>query len=154
MLLSLTKFGVFEGFGKEGPRLIRSGLALFVSRLLSVVTGMLFVIIITRNTTKEQFGVWVNVNADIVAYFTWLAAALPFWVMRFVARGHEGSAKTGVLANLFIGLLSTAVYMSLVPFILLALNVSGEYLLLYMLASVQIIQVYLLMVFQSHFAGC
>jgi len=101
---------------------------------------------ITRTTTKEQYGIWVNVNADIITYFTLLATALPFWVMRFVSRRHEGSAKTGFIANLILGLISTVLYLPLVPFILSALNVSNDYLPLYLLASAQIIEIYLLAV--------
>lgn len=132
--------------GREGPSVLRSGLLLFTSRLLSVGTGLLFTLMITRTTTKEQYGIWVNVNADIITYFTLLATALPFWVMRFVSRRHEGSAKTGLIANLILGFISTFLYLPLVSFILSALNVSSDYLPLYLLASVQIIEVYLLAV--------
>jgi len=133
----------------EGPRLLRSGLVLFVSRLLSVVTGLAFTLLVTRNTTKAEYGVWVNVTADIIAYFTLLASALPFWVMRFVARKHEGSAKTGVVANLLLGAVSAVIYVFIAPFIVSWLNVDVEFLPLYVIASAQVVQLYLLNAFEA-----
>ena len=82
---------------EEGPRLVYSGLVLFAAKILSVGTGMIFTLMITRTVPVEEYGIWVNVNLDIITYFTLLASAIPFWTMRFVARKHEGSAKTGVI---------------------------------------------------------
>ena len=135
--------------GVEGPRLLRSGLVLFVSRLLSVVTGLAFTLLVTRNTTKAEYGVWVNLNVDIIAYFTLLASAVPFWVMRFVARKHEGSAKTGVVANLLLGAVSAVIYVFMAPFIVSWLNVDVKFLPLYVIASAQVIQLYLLTAFEA-----
>ncbi|MCD6528674.1 hypothetical protein J7L06_00050 [Candidatus Bathyarchaeota archaeon] len=134
---------------REEPGILRSGLLLFASRMLSVGTGLIFTLMITRTVTREQYGVWVNLNSDIIAYFTLLATALPFWVMRFVSRRHEGSAKTGVIANMILGLVSVGVYISMVPWILSALKIGGSYLPLYVLASVQIIWVYLTAAFEA-----
>lgn len=134
---------------RDEPGILRSGLLLFASRLLSVGTGLVFTLMITRTVTREQYGIWVNLNADIIAYFTLLATALPFWVMRFVSRRHEGAAKTGVVANMILGLASTTLYALMVPWILSALKISDSYLFLYLLASIQIVWVYLIVVFES-----
>lgn len=129
--------------------MLRSGLILYSSRIISVLTGFAFTIMITRNVPVEEYGVWTNINIDIIPYFTLVAMVLPFWVMRFVAREHEGSARTGVAANLFLGGISTLIYILLVPFILPLLGIDMSYLPIYLLASVQIIEVYLSAVFQS-----
>ncbi|HDN63131.1 MAG TPA: hypothetical protein ENF56_04125 [Candidatus Bathyarchaeota archaeon] len=134
---------------REGPGILRSGLLLFASRLLSIGTGLVFTLMITRTVTREEYGVWVNLNADIVSYFTLLATALPFWVMRFVSRRHEGAAKTGVVANMILGLVSTTLYALMAPWILSALKISNAYLPLYLLASIQIVWIYLVVVFES-----
>ncbi len=109
--------------------------------MLSVATGLIFQLMIARATTKPEYGIWFNIN-DVSAYFTLLAGVLPFWTMRFVARGREGAAKTGILANLTISITAAVIYLPLVPIITSALGVSEKYLLLYFLVAIQIIELY------------
>lgn len=116
---------------------------MFAAKLLSVATGMAFVLMITRTTTELQYGIWLNVN-DVFSYFTLLAGALPFWTMRFVARKQEGASKTGVVTNLLISVLATVIYLPMVSVITSALNVSEAYMVLYFLASAQIIEYHLI----------
>jgi hypothetical protein len=73
-----------------------------------------------------------------------LASAFPFWSGRFVARGKEGALKTGFVANLIIGLISVGIFIPLVPAIILALNIPRAYLTIYFIASVQIVELYLI----------
>jgi O-antigen/teichoic acid export membrane protein len=128
---------------KKEVRLQYSGLIIFAARIFSIATGLIFSLLITRNTTEEQYGVWANIF-DVMSYFTLLSTMLPFWSTRFVARDREGSTKTGLIANLIIGVISTALYISLVPFITSVLNVPQAYVILYLMASVQVIELYLL----------
>jgi len=109
--------------------------------MLSIATGLAFQLMIARATTKPEYDLWFNIN-DILAYFTLLATAFPFWTMRFVARGKEGAAKTGILANLTISAIVTIIYLPLVPLITSSLGISQEYLLLYFIVSIQIIELY------------
>jgi hypothetical protein len=115
--------------------------------MLSVATGMAFTLLVTRNTTEEQAGIWSNIF-DLGTYFTLLASALPFWSGRFVARGKEGAFKTGFVVNLIIGLISVGIFATLVPAITLALNVQA-YLTIYFIASVQIIELHLINAFEA-----
>jgi O-antigen/teichoic acid export membrane protein len=121
---------------------------IFAAKLLSVATGLAFQFMIARNTTTEEYGLWFNVN-DVLGYFTLLAAVLPFWTMRFVARGKEEAAKTGIIANLVISTVATAVYLLLTPFITSLLNIPEQYLLLYFLIAIQIIELYSLNAVQA-----
>jgi len=133
----------------EGKISLRySGLVVFTAKLLSVATGMAFLLMVTRSTTEQQYGIWLNVN-DVLSYLTLLASALPFWITRFVARKQEAAAKTGVVANLLISLLATLVYLPLVPVITSALNVTEPYMILYFIASAQIVEYYLIFAFQG-----
>jgi O-antigen/teichoic acid export membrane protein len=132
---------------KQEIRLQYSGLIIFAAKLLSVATGMIFTLLITRNTTREEYGVWSNVF-DLLAYFMLLSGALPFWTTRFVARGKEGAAKTGLLANLILALISVAIYLPLVPLLTGALATSG-YILLYFVAAAQMINLYAIGVLES-----
>ena len=127
---------------KNEVRLQYSGFIIFAAKILSIATGMIFTLLITRNTTGEQYGVWANIF-DLMGYFVLLAAAIPFWSTRFVARNKEGSTKTGLVANLIIGVISVVFYIPLVPFITSALNVAQAYVVLYFMVSAQIIGSYL-----------
>jgi O-antigen/teichoic acid export membrane protein len=132
---------------KNEIRLEYSGFVIFTAQLLSVITGLLFQFMIARATTKPEYGIWFNIR-DVLTYFTLLAGVLPFWAMRFVARGREGAVKTGVFANLTIAVIATLIYVSLVPLIISALDISGEYLFLYFITAIQVIELYIINVFE------
>ena len=111
--------------------------------MLSVATGLAFTLMLTRATTEDQLGIWGNIN-DIIAYFAFFASAFPFWTMRFVARNKEGSVKTGVFANIIISIIAITIYIPLIPLIIPLLGISETYLILYLIASMQIIEGYLI----------
>lgn len=77
---------------KDSIRLRHSGFIIFAAKILSVVTGIIFTLMITRNTDQAGYGVWNNVF-DVTAYFTIFAGALPFWIVRFVARGKRAQKR-------------------------------------------------------------
>jgi len=133
---------------KHGIRLQYSGFIIFATKLLSVATGLAFQFMIARTTTTSEYGLWFNLN-DLLTYFTLLAAVLPFWAMRFVARGKKGAVKTGVVANLIISTVAMIIYLLLIPTITYLLNIPQQYLFLYFLISIQIIELYFLNALQS-----
>jgi len=133
---------------KKEIRLQYTGFVIFAAKLLSVGTGLIFQFMIARSTTGQEYDLWFNIN-DVLAYFTLLIGVLPFWVMRFVARGKEGAAKTGLLANLTISITATFLYVSLVSPIILALGIKGEYLSLYLVAAIQIVELYSINLFEA-----
>lgn len=137
---------------KNEIRLQYSGFVIFIAKMLSISTGMIFTLLLTRwevtGITKEQYGMWGNI-LDLSTYFVLLASSLPFWTTRFVARKKIGATKTGFFANLIIALVSIAIYIPLVPLITLALNISTSYTILYFLASAQIINAYLTSVLEA-----
>jgi O-antigen/teichoic acid export membrane protein len=133
---------------KNKIRLQYSGLILFSSKLLSVATGLLFTLMLTRILTRKEFGIWGNIN-DLTIYFLLTANIVPFWVTRFVARKHEGAAKTGIVANLLLSLISTVVYLVMIPLITSSLHISSKYLILYVIVALQIIELYTLLALQS-----
>jgi O-antigen/teichoic acid export membrane protein len=120
-------------------RLRYTGFIIFAARILSVVTGLLFQLMIARATTKLEYGIWFNIN-DVSTYFTVLVGVLPFWTLRFAARKREGAAKTGVLANLMMSIIASIIYLILLPTITSALGISEEYLPLYFLTALQIME--------------
>jgi len=129
-------------------RLQYSGFIIFAAKLLSVATGLVFQFMVARATSLPEYDIWYNIN-DIAAYFTLLAGVLPFWTMRFVARGKEGSVKTGVVSNLIVSVVAAVVYVPLVPLITSILGVSGNYVFLYLLMAIQIIEIHSIGVFEA-----
>ena len=138
---------------KKEIRLQYSGFVVFAAKMISVVTGLIFQFLVAWSTSKAQYDIWFNIN-DVIAYFTVLVGVAPFWVMRFVARGKEGSTKTGFMTNLFVSVISTAVYLALVPLILSMLGISGGFLPVYLIASLQIVELYILTLFEGCLQAC
>ena len=130
---------------KNEIRLQYSGFIIFAAKMLSVATGLIFNLLLIRSleNPEPQYGIWLNVY-DLMAYFTLLAAALPFWTTRFVARRREGAVKTGLVANLIIGLISVALYVPLVSVVTSIFNIPESYIVLYFTVSAQIIELYLI----------
>jgi hypothetical protein len=130
-------------------RIQYTGYIIFAAKLIGVATGLIYQYMIARAPTmgKEQYDIYFNIN-DVLAYFTLLAGTVPFWVMRCVARGKEGATKTGFITNLIISALFTVAYLAAVPLILPLLGISTNYLTLYLIASVQIVEVYLIGLFE------
>lgn len=129
-------------------RLHYSGFVVFGAQILSMVTGLAFTLLLTRNMTKQEYGIWANIF-DVISYFLLLSGVFPFWTMRFVARRKQGAAKTGFLANLVVSVIFTLVYILLVSFVTAAFNIGGAYVVMYVVASAQIINTYLIVVLES-----
>ena len=139
-----------KALAKYDIRLQYSGFVIFAAKMLSVATGLIFQFMVAWYTLGRpgEYDIWFNVS-DVLAYFTILVGVAPFWVMRFVARGKEGAAKTGFVTNLIISVISTIAYLSLIPFILPMLGISSNFLPVYLIASLQIVEIYLLTIFES-----
>jgi len=133
---------------KSEIRVQYSGFIVFAARMLSVGTGLVFTLMLTRSTTEQQLGIWGNVN-DILAYFAFLSSAFPFWAMRFAARDKEGSIKTGLMANLTISMIATVIYLPTIPIIMSLLHISETYMIIYLIASMQIIENYLISMLEA-----
>jgi O-antigen/teichoic acid export membrane protein len=143
---------------KKEIRTHYSGFILFAAKLITVTTGIVFTLIIARSVTQDEYGAWGTLNI-LIPYFTLLSSALPFWIMRFVARDKEGAPRTGIVANSVFAAIATLVYLALTPLVIPTLRLEN-YAVLYVAASAQIIEVYLMAVLeaclqakQPHFIG-
>jgi len=135
-----------------------SGFILFTAKLLTVATGIAFTLMIARSVTQPEYGVYGTLNI-IIPYFTILSTAIPFWVMRFVARDKEGAAKTGIVANTVIAAIAMLVYAAFFPLMITTFRLEG-YIMLCGVAAAQIIEFYLIAVLEAclqaqrpHFVG-
>jgi O-antigen/teichoic acid export membrane protein len=133
---------------KNTIRLQYSGFIIFAAQLTSIITGLAFTLLLSRNMTTQEYGIWANIF-DLTGYFLLFSGLFPFWTMRFVARRKEGAIKTGLLANLAVSLASTAIYLSLTPTLTHAFNISGQYVTMYLIASAQIINLHLIVMLES-----
>jgi O-antigen/teichoic acid export membrane protein len=133
---------------KSGIRVQYSGFIVFAARMVSVGTGLVFTLMLTRFTTQDQLGIWGNMN-DILAYFAFLSSALPFWAIRFAARDKEGSTKTGLIANLAISIIAAVIYLPTIPLLMSLLHISETYMIVYLIVSVQIIENYVISMLEA-----
>ena len=123
-------------------RLRYSGYVMFISNIISIATGLMFTIMVTRNVSIEDFGILSNIN-DLITYFGFLAGIIPFWSKRFMAKGYESSAKTSLVINSIISIIVVSVYLGLTPAIMHMLGISKTYILPYLLISVLILENYI-----------
>jgi hypothetical protein len=140
---------------KKEIRLQYTGYVMLAAKLIGVATGLIFQFILARAIApgSDDYGVWGNI-AYIIPYFTMFAGIVPFWVMRCVARQQQGATKTGLAMNLVFSAISMLVYLTVIPIILPWLLAEAQvanpsaYLPIYLIASVQIFEMYLIGVFE------
>ncbi|MDB4348567.1 hypothetical protein OAA62_01480 [bacterium] len=78
-------------------RVTYSGLIGLVIGLSSVITGMIFILIVTRSLTPEELGTWGLVGG-LITYVIILEPMISYWATREIARGTE-SGKTAVISS-------------------------------------------------------
>lgn len=114
-----------------------SGLAVFGSRIVSVGTGLTFLVMVTRWLNPGQFGLWEFI-VDLVTFASYPAGLIAFWVTRDVARGKR-IGRTAILSSLLLSVAGVGIYLifafatftsvstSFVPFLLAILLVPSSY---------------------------
>jgi len=90
-------------------RVTYSGLIGFVVGLISVFTGLVFIIIVTRRLSPEEFGTWALIG-NMVFYFLLSEVIMSYWSVRQVSRG-ENVGKTAILSSSSISLASIPIYL-------------------------------------------
>ena len=126
-------------------RLRYTGFINFAAQILSIATGLLFVVTVTRNLSTTDFGAWQNIG-DLLGYATILSGVVPFSVIRHAARGHTDAIKTGIVANTLLSLPITGVF-ALFSFFFASLVDSNP--LYYQAASLHVIMFYVLPAIQN-----
>lgn len=89
-------------------RVTYSGLISLASNMISVITGLIFVTIVTRTLTPEEFGIW-GLIGGLLAYAVIISPTVCYWSTRETARG-EKSGKTAVTTNSMLSLLGVTIY--------------------------------------------
>jgi O-antigen/teichoic acid export membrane protein len=76
----------------------RTGFVVFAFRIVSIFTGLIFLLMMTRTLSTSQFGLW-EVVVDLVTFASYPAGLLVYWATRDIARGKL-LGKTALGMNL------------------------------------------------------
>lgn len=112
-------------------RVTYSGLLGFFIGMVSVITGIVFTLIVTRRLSPEEFGIWALIGS-IISYFLIVEPILSYWTTRQIARG-ESVATTSLFYSTLFSLGQVPIYLSL-AFYLPSINIDYSYSLI--LASI------------------
>lgn len=83
--------------------------------LISVVTGFVFTIIVTRQLTQDEFGLW-SLIGSLLLYVMIFDSISTYWVTRHVAR-NERASVTALSTNGMFSVLATVIYIVMIFFI-------------------------------------
>nr|NIQ15212.1 hypothetical protein [Candidatus Dadabacteria bacterium] len=78
----------------SGVRVTYSGLIAFLASITTVVTGLFFTVIITRELSQDEFGTWALIGT-LTSYVLFMRPTIAYWCTREIARGEE-SGKTAL----------------------------------------------------------
>ncbi len=89
----------------------KTGLVVFGARIASIFTGLIFLVMMTRSLSVQQFGLY-EVITDIIAFAAYPAGLAAFWATRDIARGKL-LGKTALVLNVALSALGVAIYFGL-----------------------------------------
>ncbi|QLH04008.1 hypothetical protein C5F49_00725 [Nitrosopumilus oxyclinae] len=90
-------------------RVTYSGLIAFGINLTSIVTGLVFTLIVTRSLSIDEFGTWGLING-IIIYAMIISPIITYWVTREVARG-EKTAITAIFSSGALSIIGLIIYL-------------------------------------------
>jgi O-antigen/teichoic acid export membrane protein len=99
-------------------RVIYSGLFFFIVGIITILTGLIFMLIITRTLNQQEFGTWTLITG-LIFYVTLIQPITSYWITREIARKEE-SARTGIISS---GIFSS---LGILIFIIIAFFVSEQ----------------------------
>lgn len=112
----------------SGIRVTYSGLISFVIGIGSIVTGMIFTLIVTRRLTPDEFGEWGLIGA-LTGYVLIMIPVISYWSPREIARG-EKSGKTAFQSSILFSFGAILVYLIIAKLIGLQTELDLELLFL------------------------
>ncbi len=96
-------------------RVTYSGLIALVTGLSTVLTGMFFILIVTRSLTPEEFGT-LGLIGGLITYVIVLEPVISYWATREVARGIN-SGKTAILSSGLFSIVGTLGFLLIAFFV-------------------------------------
>ena len=95
-----------------GIRVTYSGLISFIITLSTLITGIVFTLIVTRRLSPEDLGAW-SLIGGLITYVIVIEPIISTWTTREIARGIK-SAKTAMLFSRTNTLLSIPMLLTMV----------------------------------------
>ncbi len=89
----------------------RTGFVVFSFRIVSIFTGLAFLLMMTRTLSTSEFGLW-EVVLDLVTFASYPAGLLVYWATREIARGKL-LGKTALGMNLALSAAGMVLYVGL-----------------------------------------
>ncbi|RZD41712.1 MAG: hypothetical protein CXT78_10650 [Thaumarchaeota archaeon] len=89
-------------------RVTYSGLISLVLGILSLIIGLGFNLIVTRNLSEIEYGTW-GIIGGIIVYATIIEPVITFWTTREIARNEE-SGKTAIFSGLLFSCIGLIIY--------------------------------------------
>lgn len=96
-------------------RVTYSGLISFIIGIISVFTGLFFVLIITRRLSPDEFGTWALIGT-MISYFLISEQIISFWSTRQIAR-KEDVGRTAISSSAVFAAGAIPFYLALVYFV-------------------------------------
>jgi len=90
-------------------RVTYSGLFFFIIGIITIFTGLAFMLIVTRSLTSQEYGTW-NLIIGLTMYAAIIQPITSYWVTREIARGGK-SGKTAVLSNGLFSSVGISIYL-------------------------------------------
>jgi len=92
----------------SGIRVTYTGLISLIGGIISVLTGIIFTLVITRTVTPEEYGTWGLIIA-LITYVTLIGPIVSYWSTRDTARNIQ-SGKTAVLSSILLSIGAISIY--------------------------------------------
>lgn len=96
-------------------RVTYSGLISLLIGLVSVVTGIIFTLIVTRHLTPHEFGTWTLIGG-LLTYVIVTESTISYWTTRQIVRGEE-VGKTAVFSSGLFSVFAVIVYIIIAYFV-------------------------------------
>ena len=89
-------------------RVTYTGLISLIGGIISVITGTVFTLIITRTVSPEEYGTW-GLILGLITYVSLIGPIVSYWSTRDIARNIE-SGKTAILSSIFLSIGAVSIY--------------------------------------------
>lgn len=93
----------------SGIRVTYSGLISFIVGIATVVTGLVFTLIVTRELTQDEYGTW-GLIGGLLTHVLFFGPIISYWATREIARGNK-SGKTALISNSLFSVVGIIVFL-------------------------------------------
>ena len=92
----------------SGIRVTYTGLISLIGGIISIFTGIIFTLIVTRSVTPEEYGTW-GLIVGLITYVMLIGPIVSYWSTRDTARNIQ-SGKTAIWSSMLISIGAISIY--------------------------------------------